>query len=287
MSAPAFAWALERGATLALRPSDRLVLLYLADMANGVKVCWPGQPLIERFTGLKNNTVRAAINRLAELQLIRVEGTPGKLTRYHILRPDTPANGQGGTPANEHRVTPANGDGVPPQTGTGYPLNCGGGPPQKGALTPANGHTDPFSTQEEDPKRRASAPEAGKILSFPEKAGGTPPPAPPADDFNAWVDGLPKRAQPLVVEQDVVRGEPMPADDNPPVDPGVVLAVLDDLKRSMRMKAYPPRAATMSADEQAEALCPRRPQAHHLPAAQLQAARAELAKRAAMRGVVS
>ena len=29
MSAPAFAWALERGATLALRPSDRLVLLDL------------------------------------------------------------------------------------------------------------------------------------------------------------------------------------------------------------------------------------------------------------------
>jgi hypothetical protein len=76
--------------------------------------------------------------------------------------------------------------------------------------------------------------------------------------------------------QDVVRGEPVPEDDNPPVDPGVVLAELESLRRSMRMKAYPPRAAAMSPDEQAEALCPRRPQAHHLPDAQLRAARVEV-----------
>ena len=128
MSVPAFAWALEQGRSLSLRPADRLVLIYLADMANGARVCWPGQPLIAEYTGLKTNTVRAAINRLAALQLIRVDGTPGKLTRYHILRPDTPSNGAGVTPANEHRVTPSNGDVVPPQTGTGYPLNCGGDP---------------------------------------------------------------------------------------------------------------------------------------------------------------
>jgi hypothetical protein len=255
-------------------------------MANGLKVCWPGQPLIERYTGLKNNTVRAAINRLAALQLIRVEGTPGKLTRYHILRPDTPANGDGGTPAKEHMVTPANGTRAPPQSGTGHPLNCGGGPPQKGALTPANGHTDPLSTQEEDPKRRASAPEAGKILSFPEK-DGTPQPTTRPVEFGSYLEQLrARRAQPLVVGQEVVRGEPVPEDDNPPVDPGVALAVLDDLKRSLRMRAYPPRAAALSADEQIAEIAPRRPKPSYLPDAQLRAARAELAARAAARGVV-
>ena len=255
-------------------------------MANGLKVCWPGQPLIERYTGLKNNTVRAAINRLAALQLIRVEGTPGKLTRYHILRPDTPANGTGVTPANQHRVPPANGDGVPPQSGTGYPLNCGGGPPQKGALTPANGHTNPFSTQKKNPKRRASAPEAGKILSFPKK-DGTPQPATRPVKFGSYLEQLrAKRAQPLVVGQEVVRGKVLAKDDNPPVDPGVALAVLDNLKRSLRMQAYPPRAAAMSADEQIAEIAPRRPKPSYLPEAQLRAARAELAARATARGVV-
>ena len=271
MSAPAFAWALERGATLALRPSDRLVLLYLADMANGLKVCWPGQPLIERYTGLKNNTVRAAINRLAVLQLIRVEGTPGKLTRYHILRPDTPANGEGGTPANQHMVTPSNGAVVPPQSGIGHPLNCGGGPPQKGALTPANGHTDPLSTQVSDPKRRASAPEAGKILSFPEKQEArTPTPEPPTQ---ATTSGSRHSEA---------------EDDNPPVDPGVALAVLDDLKRSLRMRAYPPRAAVMSPDEMATAACGMphvRPA--YLPDDVLAALRADARRSLARRAVVS
>jgi hypothetical protein len=105
--------------------------------------------------------------------------------------------------------------------------------------------------------------------------------------FGSYLDQLrARRAQPLVVGQDVVRGEPVADDDNPPVDPGVALAVLDDLKRSLRMKAYPPRAAAMSADEQAEVLCPRRPKANYLPDAVLRVARAELAARAAARGVV-
>ena len=136
MSAPAFAWALERGATLALRPSDRLVLLYLADMANGLKVCWPGQPLIERYTGLKNNTVRAAINRLAALQLIRVEGTPGKLTRYHILRPDTPANGDGGNPRKRAQ-------GHPRKRDWGTPSKRHRAPPQLRGWTPSKRCPDP------------------------------------------------------------------------------------------------------------------------------------------------
>ena len=105
--------------------------------------------------------------------------------------------------------------------------------------------------------------------------------------FGSYLDQLrARRAQPMVVGQEVVRGEVLAEDDNPPVDPGVALAVLDDLKRSLRMRAYPPRAAALSADEQIAELVPRRPKPAYLPDAQLRAARAELAARAAARGVV-
>lgn len=150
MSAPAFVWALERGAALKLHPSDRLVLIYLSDMANGNLICWPGQPLIERFTGLKNNTVREAIRRLTDAQLIRVETAPGKVTRYHILRSPTPANGtgvevpnprklDGGAPSKRQGITPANGAGAPPQIGSPTPANGTGDPlsrPKKEERTP-------------------------------------------------------------------------------------------------------------------------------------------------------
>ncbi len=183
MSAPAFAWALERGASLSLKPAERLVLLYLADMANGERVCWPGQPTIMRFTGLKMTTVRAAVRQLAAKHLIAVEAQPGIVTRYHILRPVTPSNGHGAesvTPtktAQGHpcctkmalQGTPMKGDGDPC-------AHFGRNPVPIWPLTPPNGHTDPSYTQEVDPKRRASAPEASQVLSFP--GNGTPQPEP-------------------------------------------------------------------------------------------------------------
>ena len=274
MSAPAFAWALERGATLALKPAERLVLLYLADMANGAKVCWPGQPLIVRFTGLAPNTVTVAIKRLAAMQLIRVEATPGKVAKYHILRPDTPANGGAVTPANGgvvYEPTPANRMVVPPQNVGGHPRKCDGQPPHDLRRPPPNRGDDPSYTQVSDPKRRASAPEAGKILSFPEKQEArTPTSEPPT---KAATSGS---------------SHPEPEDDNPPVDPGVALAVLDDLKRSLRMRAYPPRAAVMSPDEMATAACGMphvRPA--YLPDDVLAALRADARRSLARRAVVS
>ena len=273
MSAPAFAWALERGATLSLKPAERLVLLYLADMANGLKVCWPGQPLIVRFTGLAPNTVTVAIKRLAAMQLIRVEATPGKVAKYHILRPDTPANGGVATPANGgvvYEPTPANRMVVPPQNVGEHPRKCDGQPPHDLRRPPPNRGDDPSYTQEVDPKRRASAPEAGKILSFPEKQEArTPTPGPPT---KATTPGS---------------SLPVPEDDNPPVDPGVVLAELESLRRSMRMTAYPPRAAAMSADEQIAEIAPRRPKPNYLPDDALAALRADARRSLARRAVVS
>ena len=100
MSILGFAWALERGATLGLPLADRMVLIYLADKANGIGVCWPGQETIVRFTGLAIRTVRAAVRRLEGLRLISLEEAPGIATRYHINRELTPANGNGGNVAN-------------------------------------------------------------------------------------------------------------------------------------------------------------------------------------------
>ena len=80
----------------------------------------------------------------------------------------------------------------------------------------------------------------------------------------------------------------VPEDDNPPVDPGVALAVLDDLKRSLRMRAYPPRAAVMSPDEMATAACGMphvRPA--YLPDDMLAALRADARRSLARRAVVS
>ena len=182
MSVPAFAWALERGRTLDLSPACRLVLIYLADMANGERVCWPGQQTIADFTGLAVRTVRSAIHGLAELQLIRVDAKPGFAARFHILRPDTPANGaevKAAHPGKMSRATPANGADHPRQNVPTHP----GTSLQEGrhitTVTPANGADDPSITQVRDPKRRASAPEARKDSQNSEPQGGTPPPAPP------------------------------------------------------------------------------------------------------------
>lgn len=144
MSIPAFGWALEQGAKLKLRPSDRLLLLFLADQANGELVCWTGQPAIEHFTGLATNTVRAAVQRLSNMQLIRVESVPGKVTKYHILRHYTPSNGDG--VASRH--TPSNGDGAPPQNVRGGDP----GPPQTVPPTPSKRAPQVLSFSQEERK---------------------------------------------------------------------------------------------------------------------------------------
>jgi hypothetical protein len=90
------------------------------------------------------------------------------------------------------------------------------------------------------------------------------------------------------VGQEVVRGEVLAEEDDPRVDPGVALAVLDDLKRSLRMRAYPPRSAVMSPDEMATAACGMphvRPA--YLPDDVLAALRADARRSLARRAVVS
>jgi hypothetical protein len=135
VSFAAVAWALEQGADLGLKPAERLVLIYLADKANGDQFCFPGQPLIAKFTGLAPNTVMNVLRKLEKRQLIRAEASPGRVSKYHILRAHTPANGVGvsdHTPANCEVVTPANDGVVHPPT----PANRGVVPPQTVGWSP-------------------------------------------------------------------------------------------------------------------------------------------------------
>jgi hypothetical protein len=173
MSIPGFAWALEQGAVLDLLPADRLVLIYLADKANGIGVCWPGQDAICRYTGLALRTVRTSIHRLAELGPITLEQAPGVATRYLINRPATPANGTGvnggnpgksaqGDPGKPAQGTPANGTGVPRQNSTPHPGKSCIEPRQMARPTPANGCPEPLREPLREPKRRArGAPSEG------------------------------------------------------------------------------------------------------------------------------
>jgi len=272
MSIPGFAWARERGRALGLPALDRLLLMVLSDMANGARVCWPLLQTLMLDTGIRKLALIIALQRLEAGGLIRIEKC-GRSQRYHIMRPiDDGEQVQQAHRSNSGKVHSAHPS----------PTNGARSAPIRGA--PDAPRT--LLNQEREPSG-AHAREAGKILSFPEKEDGTPQPATRPVEFGSYLELLrARRAAPLAMGQEVVRGEPVPEDDNPPVDPGVVLAELESLRRSMRMTAYPPRAAALSADEQIAEIAPRRPKPSYLPDAQLRAARAELAARAAARGVV-
>ena len=250
MSAPAFAWAMERGATLKLKPADRLVLLYLADMANGEKVCWPGQEKIVEFTGLALRTVRVSLQRLHGLQLIRAETRDGFVTRYHVLRTDTPAN----HPGNSYQGTPANSLPLPRQIVPTHPGKSCSEPRQMVALTPANCPPDPFSTQEETLKTRVGAREGkqAKVEDSGEEA--SKPVAPVSEPPKAPVIGVATPGGGQSYTPPKAEADPLDA----PVDPETVRAAFAEMRHALRMKAYPPRAAVLSRHEQI-ALCDDRP----------------------------
>ena len=280
MSAPAFAWAFEKGHELGLTSSQLVLLLYMADQANCREAdgFFTGQPRLAKYTRLTERTIRELIPQLAALGLIRVTATPGKPTMYQILRQPIGAEA---TSALATAASPANGASAPELASApprqSVPPNPGNSrqPPRKFASpTPEATSADPYCTQEDYPKKGACAPEASQVLSFPEN--GTPQPEPSSS------------SAPPTQATTYGSSHSEPEDDNPPVDPGVALAVLDDLKRSLRMRAYPPRAAVMSPDEMATAACGmRHVRPAYLPDEVLAALRADARRSLARRAVVS
>jgi hypothetical protein len=279
---------MERGATLTLKPAVRLVLLCLADMANGAKVCWPGQARLVQFTGLAPNTVMVSLRRLADMQLIRVEDRLGFASRYHVLRPDAPANGVVDTPANHVVVTPANGVVLPPQNVPTHPRKSKATPPHDLRRPPPNRGDEPFKNQVSEPldARDAREGKPAKDSDSGEKAS-KPAAAPPATPPKAPVLGATPGgggSQALTIpgrSSDAYLDAPSPDDALPkaeadpldaPVDPARALAAFAEMRLALRMKAYPPRAAVLSREEQM-ALCEARPRpkALYLTREQIQA----------------
>ena len=126
MSIPAFGWALACGVEHKLRPSDRLLLLFLADQADrSTGLCRSaGQSRIEQFTGMDRKTIQAATARLAAIPLIRVTTAPGLAIKYEVLCAPAPGNGtvvEMPYPGNVRHGAPGNGSVVTPGNGTDPP----------------------------------------------------------------------------------------------------------------------------------------------------------------------
>jgi hypothetical protein len=248
MSVPAFAWAIEQGRERGLSPAERLVLIYLADKANGIRICWPGQETIAEWTGLALRTVRTVVRALAKTELIRLEERPGRATVYHIAREDDPIPRQdvpGHTPAKRARVngaTPANSAGVQAaDPGKSCPE-----PRHITTPTPANRPPEPVLTKYE-PKTRVPAREEGQEARFQDsgevgRKSGAPDPSAP--------DPLDR-----------------------PVDPGQFQALLASIANGFQNN-YPPRVSGLSRAEQIEAIAPPAIKPLPLAGAVLAAARA-------------
>ena len=67
-------------------PSQKLVLISLADQANDDGLCWPSVGSISRRTGLKQRAIRAAIQFLETEHYLRVDRVPGRASNY-VLTP--------------------------------------------------------------------------------------------------------------------------------------------------------------------------------------------------------
>jgi hypothetical protein len=65
-------------------PSDKLVLIYLADRANTKGQAWPHLPTISRETGLCKRTIMRTIERLATRGHLVVERKAGCSNRYTV-----------------------------------------------------------------------------------------------------------------------------------------------------------------------------------------------------------
>jgi hypothetical protein len=155
MSIPAFAWAIEQGREHALQSSDRLVLIYLADKANGIRVAWPSQETISDYTGLTTRTIRSSIERLVAAGLIRTEPR-GKSLAYYILRP---VNGEDCNPTGRRKPETISGE--IPATISGEGLNAalhtGNGRPEHRKLTteiPETISAKPLREPRREPKTR-------------------------------------------------------------------------------------------------------------------------------------
>ncbi|CAK7067483.1 MAG: hypothetical protein DELT_01711 [Desulfovibrio sp.] len=122
--------ALDWAWTLKIKPTQKLVLLRLADMADVHGVCWPSISRIARDTGFDPRTVGTALKELCALEVMARRETPGKGYRYTLFVPGAsrvPGSpgvpGSSGVPGTTDSPPPPAPDaGHPPQTAQGHPI---------------------------------------------------------------------------------------------------------------------------------------------------------------------
>jgi len=149
-----------------LPPTDRLVLLALADWADKAGRCWPSVPQLAVKTGIHERTVRLAILRLESGGYLQRRSIIGKGTRYRLNAGAEPTPGVAPTPG----VTPT--PGVEPTPGV-TPCTPG--------VTPTN---TPVKPQER--KKTTSSPSVRAVAI-------DPYPMPEGCDPQAWADFLAAR----------------------------------------------------------------------------------------------
>lgn len=96
-----------------LPPTDRLVLLALADWANDQNRCWPSMPRIAEKTGLDGRTARRVMQRLEAAGFITTERRPGKGIRYTLHAAPDPGHGVPGPSVPGQRVPRTQSTGAP------------------------------------------------------------------------------------------------------------------------------------------------------------------------------
>ena len=168
MSNRATLWAWE---VADLSPTQKLVLVKLADNANDDGYCWPSLPYIERHTGLSNSAVRTAIRSLEALGLMaRVAQADERGTRpnhFQLHVPKASFAAAGVAPENRGGGTRKQGgwQEVPPEPSLEPPLEKESSPAA----------ADPPPSEEPSPKPTATRYRwNGNIIRLTEK------------DFDRW-----------------------------------------------------------------------------------------------------
>lgn len=72
-----------------INPTQKLVLLALADWANDEGLCWPSINRLASKTGIAGRSVQRVIRQLEDLGLVCREEVTGKGNKYWILSPLT------------------------------------------------------------------------------------------------------------------------------------------------------------------------------------------------------
>jgi len=176
MSIPAFAWAMEQGRRLKLSVAERMLLLTLADHANGkTGLCCPGQETLADDTGLTSRHIRDLTQGLEERGLISVQKI-GRTCHYKLVR----ANGADPEPAEHRKPVPVSAATPEPSSS----IEQDDSPKYRKSVPPSEGDTGnprteyrnsvPFAYLKTQPRKITKE---GKNTPTPHGAGGvTEPP---------------------------------------------------------------------------------------------------------------